>query len=285
MRITFRLLLLTTIAGATLALAHPAAAESYSRTYHVSGRAHVTVDAQDAQVRIITWDRPEVSVQADTRGWHFGDDGHVESTQNGDDVRVTSRVSHSWIGFSITIHDLRVVVSMPAKGDVDIVTGDGGVEVEPLTGRLNVRTGDGSIRVHGAHGDITLDTGDGGIDAEDLDGTLDAHTNDGHIYVNGRFDSLELGSGDGRITADVEKGSALARAWSMRTSDGPIVLRVPDGLKCDLEARTGDGHITLDMPVEVDGRFDHSHLDGRLNGGGPPLRLQSGDGSIRIGRL
>jgi hypothetical protein len=261
-------------------VSRPALAEQWDRHFEVSAHPLVSVDADDGQVHVTTWDRPEVTVHVEARGWHVGR-VRFDARQEGSAVHISARTPHGFISFGIN-NSVRIDVSMPREADLEIGTGDGSVEIEPLHGRLDVRTGDGSILLRGARGDMHLATGDGGIDGEDLDGRFRASTQDGHIRVSGRFDVLDLSSGDGRVIADVEPGSVVREAWSVHTGDGPLLLRLPDGLKADLEAQTGDGHITMNMPVEFSGDWNRSHLRGTLNGGGAPLRLHTGDGSIRV---
>jgi hypothetical protein len=59
-------------------------------------------------------------------------------------------------------------------------------------------------------------------------------------------------------------------------------LQVPDSFSADLDLRTGDGHIDLDLPVTVEGRLGSNNIRGKLNGGGKPLTIHTGDGSIRL---
>ena len=263
--------------------ARPASAEQWDRHFDVTARPHVSVEADDGNVHVTTSDRHEVTVHVESRGWHLGSQLNLEAEQEGAGIHVSARTPHGHISFGIN-HTLRIDISMPRDADVEVRTGDGSVEVARVNGRVEVHTGDGGIAVHGARGDLRLETGDGGIDAEDLDGRLEASTQDGHILVGGRFDLLDLGSGDGRVIADVEPGSLVREAWSLHTGDGSMLLRLPVGFKANLEAQTSDGHITMNLPVEFSGDMSRSHLRGTLNGGGSPLRLHSGDGSIRVER-
>jgi hypothetical protein len=77
----------------------------------------------------------------------------------------------------------------------------------------------------------------------------------------------------------------MTGAWSLRSGDGGITLRVPEDLSADLDAHTGDGRITVDLPVTVAGSISTSSVRGKLGAGGPLLRVQTGDGSIRLQRL
>ncbi|MGA7842379.1 MAG: DUF4097 family beta strand repeat-containing protein, partial [Candidatus Acidiferrales bacterium] len=85
--------------------------------------------------------------------------------------------------------------------------------------------------------------------------------------------------------AQVSSGSKLANSWNLHSGDGHITLRVPSDLNAMLDAHTGDGSITLDIPIQVSGSLSHSSVRGKLNGGGPTLAISSGDGSIHIEKL
>jgi putative adhesin len=272
-------------AFAVLLTARPALAENWDRHFQVGAHPHVTVEADDGRVEIITWDRPEVGVHVESTGWRIGSQLRLEAEQQGSAVNIAARTPHGWIRFDVSVKELRIQVSMPRAADLEVHTADGPVAVSTLTGRVDVRTGDGSISLRAVRGDIRLITSDGAIDGEGLDGALDASTQDGRVHVSGRFDALEIGSGDGRVIAEAEPGSVVRDGWSLHSGDGSLSLRVPPGLKADLEAQTGDGSIRLDLPVEVTSEWDRSHLEGRINGGGAPLRLHSGDGSIRVEQL
>jgi len=49
-----------------------------------------------------------------------------------------------------------------------------------------------------------------------------------------------------------------------------------------VDLHTGDGHISLDMPVTVEGRLGGNNIHGKLNGGGNLLTIPTGDGSIKL---
>ena len=79
-------------------------------------------------------------------------------------------------------------------------------------------------------------------------------------------------------------GIPVETAWSLHSGDGSITLQVPDDLGAELDAHTVDGHITLDKPLAVTGTISSSTVRGKLGAGGQPLRIHTGDGSIRLQR-
>ena len=132
-------------------------AEEWSKSYTISGRAHVRVGTNDGAVRITTGDSKQIELRVIYDGYKLDRNLSISSRQDGDQVELSARVHNSmnwgWGGLHRT---LRLEVHMPREADLNIETGDGSVETQALTGSLNIHTGDGHIRVDGAKGDIRL---------------------------------------------------------------------------------------------------------------------------------
>src|SRR5439155_10706906 len=146
--------------------------------------------------------------------------------------------------------------------------------------------GDGGIDIQGIEGETRLRTGDGRIEAASLGGSLNAESGDGHMRVRGRLDLLTLRTGDGGIEADLLPGSKMSAAWRVETGDGSVTIRLPRDFAANLDLHTGDGHISMDLPASsgVSGQHDMD-VRARVNGGGAPFSIRTGDGSIHIGLL
>jgi hypothetical protein len=61
-------------------------------------------------------------------------------------------------------------------------------------------------------------------------------------------------------------------------------MRLPADLNANVDAHTGDGSITCDIPIMVSGTLSHT-VRGKLNAGGGTLSITSGDGSIHLEKL
>jgi len=241
-----------------------ARADDWSRTYNISGTPELRIETTDANIHVDTWDQKTIEAHITTSHYKIGEGGiKVSDHQSGDAVDIEVRFPHTAFHFGFN-----------QRVDVDIHM--------PREGRVNLRTGDGEIRLSGLKGAMELESGDGGEDINGVDGNLRAHTGDGHIRAEGRFDQLDLSSGDGRVDARAMAGSKAAADWSIRTGDGSVTLQVPDNFAADVNLHTGDGHISLDMPVTVEGSLKNNDIRGKLNGGGSQLTIHTGDGSIRL---
>jgi hypothetical protein len=264
-------------------VAGPARGDEWSHQYPLKGKPQLHVKTDDGSVKIEASAGAQIDARVTTEGWRIAPgEVTVTESQTGDRVDIEVRLpkTRSWLG---TGHrSLSVALRVPKEADVDVQTGDGSIEVQPLSGQVSLSTGDGSITANGLQGGIRLHTGDGSIRATGLSGRLEADTGDGHMNVQGRFDVLELRTGDGGIEAAAEAGSRVEAAWSLTSGDGGITLRLPEGLSAEIDAHTGDGGIVLDKPVTVTGSISNNTVRGKLGAGGLPLRIHTGDGGIRL---
>lgn len=258
-RIAFAIVLLS------LAVAVPAFADEWSKTYNLSGKPDLRVETSDANIRVSTWDQNTIEAKVTTTRYKIGEDGiRIEEHQNGDSVELEVRYPHH--NFSVGWDNRRVdiLIQMPREG------------------KVNLRTSDGKIEIAGLKGEMDLHSGDGSEHLDNVDGKLHADTSDGHIRADGRFDELDLKTGDGHVEVRAAAGSSLSAGWRLETGDGNVTLEIPADLAGDVDLHTGDGHIDLDMPVATSGQLRENEVHGKLNGGGSSLSIHTGDGSIHL---
>ena len=243
----------------------PAHADEWSKTYNVTGKPELRIETSDANIRVTTWDQNTIEAKVVTSRYKIGEGGiRVEEHQTGDSVEIDVRYPHHNFNVEWGQHKVDIIVQMPREG------------------RVNLRTGDGKIDIAGLKGEMDLHSGDGSENLEGVDGKLHASTGDGHINAQGRFDELELKTGDGHVEVRAAAGSTLAAGWRLETGDGNVSLEIPSELSADVSLHTSDGHIDLDMPITTEGKIRQNEVHGKLNGGGSPLTIRTGDGSIHL---
>lgn len=269
---------------ASPALATP---KVWDQNWTVSGRPDVHVAADDGHVRIHAGPAGSVKVHVEYELRRWGlvigvSEPTVVFERKGDQIWITARNPRSFGVIGGMSDRLTVDVTVPPQVTLSVRTGDGAVDCEPLEGKFTFVTGDGAVRAHGLKGECDVSTGDGRVILEDMSGRLRARTGDGQVTASGRFEALDLSTGDGRVTATALPGSKLTQGWNLETGDGAVTIRIPHDLNALLDARTKDGRINVDLPISVSGRLSGRQLVGELNGGGPPLRIRTGDGSITL---
>ena len=106
---------------------------------------------------------------------------------------------------------------------------------------------------------MKAETGSGNIELKNLKGLLRANTGSGDIKATGS------------PTGD----------WKLETGSGNVEMW-PGGAGLTLDASTGSGSVHADHEMTVQGALDKHHVVGKINGGGPTVRVQTGSGDIRI---
>lgn len=243
-------------------------ADDWSKNYQVQGRPQLVVEADDGNVTVSPGAGSEVRLSVHTEGFRIAPDQiEISSRQEGNRVELTLRKHNN--GHFHFFTSLEIRVSLPAASDLDVHTRDGNLDVSGIQGMQKLRTGDGNAELRGVSGTLDLETGDGNLDIE------------------GRFDTLALHTGDGNIETVVRSGSAMKGGWTLRTGDGNIRIELPSNFAANVDAHTGDGHISSDFPIASTtptSDSDRQDLRGPLNGGGQILQLRTGDGTIQIRR-
>jgi len=240
-------------------------ASDWSRKYTLSGKAELRVETNDASVDVRSGDVNWIEARVTTVGWRINaSEVNVVESQAGNVVNLGVRVPREFFGIGNRSAHITLIV--------------------PRQLTAVIRTADGHISADGLSGDIRLSSGDGRIDAQRMDGVLDAATGDGRIEISGRFDKLNVKTNDGAVVVKIGDGSKMAGPWRVQSGDGSVEIGVGDKFNADIDAHTGDGHITVDVPVTMSRSRGESTFRGKLNAGGEALVVRTGDGAIHIRR-
>jgi hypothetical protein len=242
--------------------------------FSTTGKPEVVLSTFDGSIEIRPWDKPDVQVIVEKRGRDEAAISSIEvkAEQSGNRVVVDVKAEkHGDRGFHLTWNfgrSAKLIVSLPAESDVAAKSGDGSIDIERITGKVDLRSGDGNIR------------------ARDLSGDVNASTGDGSMTLEGKFAALRVHSDDGSVRIHAAAGSTAASEWDISTGDGSITLEIPDGFGAELDAHTGDGgvHVNDITLSNVTGEIRRNTVRGRLGSGGSLVRLRTGDGSITLKR-
>ena len=158
-------------------------------------------------------------------------------------------------------------VKVPEGIDLENVKSvNGSVTIEGSLGDVQASTTNGKIKLDGASGTISLSNTNGNIEASHIRGELDVDTTNGSI-------KLEMFSFKDGVKA--------------KTVNGGITLKFDafEKIDADLELRTVNGRIYLDLPVTFQNlQKSKRRLEGRIGKGGSKLSLRTVNGSIKITR-
>jgi DUF4097 and DUF4098 domain-containing protein YvlB len=257
------------------------------KSFAVSGKPELSLKTFDGSIEVTTWDKPVVGLTIERRAGSQAEAETLKVTTSQDGNRIVVEAVQPERAVEVGFHvgrSVRFVVSVPRQTDLQARSGDGAITVTGVEGRIELRTGDGSVTGTGLNGEVIAQTGDGAVALEGVKGNVDVNTGDGSVRIAGAPTMLKAHTGDGSVALTLDSGTAIARDWEISTGDGAVSVQLPAGINADLDASTGDGRVTArDFGLEPAGEEKHE-LRGRIGGGGPTLRLRSGDGSITVAK-
>lgn len=289
------------IAAAVFLFAAVATAQNpLHRSFNVAPGGTLNVDADTGDIDVSSG-AGGVSVDVFRHG-RAEQDLEVTFEQQQNDVIVRARDHRASRFFNFGMgDDVRFVITIPARYNVQLNTSGGHIHVGDLQGSARCRTSGGSIetaRVNGpveartsggnvsvgsATGTIDLRTSGGSIDIKRADGNLHARTSGGGINIEDALGAVDAETSGGSIHA---RFAQQPRADSrLATSGGGISVAVAPNVALDVDAHTSGGSVDSDLPITILGRQHESSLEGKINGGGPKLVLRSSGGGIRLRRI
>lgn len=179
-----------------------------------------------------------------------------------------------------------------ASEGVSIETGGGGIEVRQCSGKVKVSTGGGSVDLGDIGGAADIETGGGSIHLASAKGHVEAHTGGGGIELYG-VPSARVETGAGGIVVKLVKTGAEPSSSMLETAAGDITVYIAADVAISVRASVdlGSGHrISSDFPeIHVSSEGDKwgprtLSAEGKLNGGGPVLKVRTTTGDICLRR-
>ncbi len=276
------------------------------KTFSVKPGGSLTVETEGGNVRVETGDDTTVKVVArqtirassEREADELLERLDMSIEQSGNDVAVRAKYERMRWGRNPVNVDFTVTV--PARYDVDLRTSGGDVRVGDLDGKVRARTSGGNVvlgKMSGpvdAHtsggnvslvegvGRVSLGTSGGNIRVERSVGETDLDTSGGDIEVKSVEGTLRAETSGGNVTAGIV--GALKGDCVLDTSGGRVKATVDESAAFTLDASTSGGDVRAEgLTITISGGgIGKSKLSGKVNGGGPLLKLHSSGGDIVI---
>jgi hypothetical protein len=190
---------------------------------------------------------------------------------------------HSWNSGddwrrSVTV---AMTVLVPRGAQVRVATGNGAVSVERVGGEVSASTGNGRVNVLNTDGAVRVSTGNGDVEVREAKGAVRVSTGNGRVTVSTAQGPVEAHSGNGDI--DVRM-TALKPSEDMTfsTGSGDVRVTLPTDYNGELDASTGNGSISSDFDLKVEGRMSPRRVRATIGTGGARLRLATGNGGLEL---
>jgi DUF4097 and DUF4098 domain-containing protein YvlB len=274
-----RHILAATVALALAALPALASEATFDRTLQVSGHVELSVSTGSGNIHLTRGSGSQVHIFGRVNcGWG-GSEQRVREIaanppieQTGSIVRIGGR-HENYHNISIDYE-----IQAPENAFLEAGSGSGDITIDGVGENAKISTGSGNIHATGLHGGFSVDTGSGNIYAEQSgEGDVKAQTGSGNVELRNLRGGLRAGTGSGEIKV----GGAPTAPWHLETGSGNVDYWAGNAA-LTLDASTGSGDIHTDHEMTTQGSSDHHHVTGKLSGGGPTVRVETGSGDIRV---
>jgi DUF4097 and DUF4098 domain-containing protein YvlB len=283
------------VTTAVLLAALPALAQQHvDETKTASAEGVVTISTVSGSIRVTGWSDAKV---------------HVSGTLG----RGIERLDFDVSGRNTTIkvvypehcrkcEGADLVIELPAGSQVRVNTVSAPIEVDRVTGELDLQSVSGDVDVRGrpsevhaesVSGDLGLAAGTAPVVAKSVSGdvtvteagdSLRASTVSGELSVDvQRLDRCELSSVSGTVTiaGDLAPGGRVEAG----TVSGGIALTLPAGVAADFHAETFSGSISNDLGPQAQRTGEYTpqkELTFSTGNGGARVELKTFSGNVKI---
>jgi len=185
-----------------------------------------------------------------------------------------------------------VVVLSGLQGAV-LETGGGSIRVDKCSGHVKATTGGGSVDLGEIGGPAEIETGAGSIRLASAKGRVQAQTGGGSIQLDGAT-SVQAETSAGGIIVKLLSSSGVHSNSTLETSAGDITIYLandlPISIRAEIEVSNGHG-IHSDFPdIHISsegGQWGPKTVtaEGKLNGGGPVLKVRTNSGNVTFRRI
>lgn len=255
--------------------------ESFTLAAPPSGK--VKIENANGKTAVIGEDRSDVAVRVVKTARAESEEAarklleriRVE-VNDGDHLGLEVDVPKRWNRHGSANLELRV----PRGMRVGVFSSNGSLSIEGLRGDVVGRSSNGSICIENVHGDVDVQTSNGKVCCSCTCGRLTARSSNRKIEIGEHDGSVDAMTSNGLIHASVE--SLGSEGLILSTSNGRIVVELPEKVDADVDLRVDNGVIRNHRELEGASGERTGRLRGRLGHGGVPIRLRTSNGSISL---
>jgi DUF4097 and DUF4098 domain-containing protein YvlB len=246
-----RALLFVTVPALVLGALSARAQTRVEQSRPAAADALVDIENMSGSVKIVGWDKNEVSVR-----------GTLGRRAEGLDFTGTNNRIHIEVETRGNPHGIRsdLEISVPAGSRVKVEGFDASITISGVNGSVYAETVNGSISQSGASKEVELQSVNGSVEVAKAAGRIRAESVNGAVTLHEVSGEVEASTVNGELTVT---GSTFDRAH-LEAVSGSIRFEGDLGKRAVLEAETVSGSVELVLPASVAADFDVSTFSGDI---------------------
>jgi len=171
-------------------------------------------------------------------------------------------------------------IRVPRELRVQLESANGKLTVAGVRAAVTAQSGNGAVVVEEVAGRVDVATANNKVSCSAVQGAVTARSSNGKIEILDHRGSVEASTTNGLIRASVD--SLGPEGVRLATSNGRIVLELPEDVDADVDVRVDNGSIRNELELREDARSTEGRLRGTLGRGGIPIKLRTSNGSVTL---
>jgi hypothetical protein len=129
--------------------------------------------------------------------------------------------------------------------------------------------------------DVSIETHNGGIFISEVNGKIDFEAVNGGVVLRRVAGAVRGSTTNGGLVIELSGDHWDGETLDVRTTNGGVIMSVPENYSAHLETGTVNGGINVDFPVTVQGPIN-KQLAVNLGSGGATVKAVTTNGGVRI---
>lgn len=244
----------------------------------------VKINNANGRTRLVGEDRDDIELIASKRA-------RAESVEAAErlvrDIRVNASESAGRLEIDVEIPSkwnrhgtANLDIHLPRDIALSVTSANGKICLCGMLAPVHARSSNGGVSIEDVVGDIEVYTSNAKCCFARTQGRLRARSSNGKIELTNHAGSVDASTSNGVINASLEdlgqEGILLA------TSNGRIVLELPDEVDAEVDIRVENGVIRTARDLSTQTRDSNGRIRGTLGRGGTPIKLRTSNGTISL---
>ena len=229
--------------------------EEFHQTYPLSATGRVSLENINGGVQIKAWDRAALQLDAIKKAYR------------------KDRLDEAKIDVTSTEENIRIKTEYPS-GNQNFRSGEGRYNNPAIVEYVLTVPRKAMLE--------TIELVNGSLDIDGVEGDVKASSINGKVVARGLMGEAKLSTINGQLHATFTKLDD-AKPISLNSVNGSVNLIIPSDANAAIRASTVHGGISNDFGLQVrHGDYVGHNLDGQIGNGGPRIKLENVNGSIKI---
>ena len=243
------------------------------KIYNANGRTRVIgEDRSDIEVNVVKQARAESTEAAE----RLLEEIRVVPNRVGESLELEVEIPKKWNRHG----NANLEIKLPRKLHVSVNAANGKLCLEGLRGSVHARSSNGSVHVNDIVGDVSIVTSNAKVSCACTCGRLMARSSNGKIELGEHRGSIDATTSNGLIRATLDELGS--EGILLATSNGRIVLELPEEVYAEIDMRVDNGRIRNDRVLSTLTRESNGRVRGTLGHGGSLIKLRTSNGTISL---